>query len=76
MNEKIKQLALDAGIGFTLWDDSGREMIDNYTPEEYLEQFALLIVKECATKMALEIMDKQWVDDAVKNTYKHFGVEE
>jgi hypothetical protein len=33
-------------------------------------------VKECATKMALEIMDKQWVDDAVKNTYKHFGVEE
>ena len=33
MNDKIKQLALDAGIGFTLWDDSGRAMIDNYTPE-------------------------------------------
>ena len=48
MNEKIKQLALDAGIGFTLWDDSGREMIDNYTPEEYLEKFAELIVLECA----------------------------
>ena len=48
MNEKIKQLALDAGIGFTLWDDSGREMIDNYTPEEYLEKFAELIVRECA----------------------------
>ena len=47
MNEKIKQLALDAGIGFTLWDDSGREMIDNYTPEEYLEKFAELIVGEC-----------------------------
>ena len=47
MNEKIKQLALDAGIGFTLWDDSGREMIDNYTPEEYLEKFAELIVREC-----------------------------
>ena len=46
MNERIKQLALDAGIGFTLWDDSGRPMIDNYTPEEYLEKFAELIVKE------------------------------
>jgi len=47
MNERIKQLALDAGIGFTLWDDSGREMIDNYTPEEQLEKFAELIVGEC-----------------------------
>ena len=48
MNKKIKELALDAGIGFTLWDDSGREMIDNYTPEEYLEKFAELIVQECS----------------------------
>ena len=48
MNEKIKQLALDAGIGFTLWDDSGRAMIDNYTPEERLEKFAELIVQEIA----------------------------
>ena len=48
MNKRIRQLALDVGIGFTLWDDSGREMIDNYTPEEYLEKFAELIVKECA----------------------------
>ena len=47
MNERIRQLALDAGIGFTLWDDSGREMIDNYTPEEDLEKFAELIVREC-----------------------------
>ena len=46
MNKRIRQLALDAGIGFTLWDDSGREMIDNYTPEEYLEKFAELIVRE------------------------------
>ena len=47
MNEKIKELALDAGIGFTLWDDSGRAMIDNYTPEERLAKFAELIVREC-----------------------------
>ena len=48
MNEKIKQLAIDAGIGFTLWDDSGREMIDNYTPEERLEKFAELLFNEIA----------------------------
>jgi len=48
MNEKIKKLALDAGIGFTLWDDSGREMIDNYTPEEYLDKFAELLFNEIA----------------------------
>jgi len=47
MNERIRELALEAGIGFTLWDDSGREMIDNYTPEEQLEKFAELIVGEC-----------------------------
>jgi len=48
MNENIKQLALDAGIGFTLWDDSGREMIDNYTPEEDLAKFAELLFNEVA----------------------------
>jgi len=50
MNDRIKELALDAGIGFTLWDDSGREMIDNYTPEEQLEKFAELLEKEFEAK--------------------------
>ena len=81
MNEKIKQLALDAGIGFTLWDDSGREMIDNYTPEEYLEKFAELIVQECAEvchKMA-EDSDSYVVHDGdtcAEQIKQHFGVEE
>ena len=48
MNKRIRQLAIDAGIGFTLWDDSGREMIDNYTPEEQLEKFAELLFNEIA----------------------------
>ena len=59
MNEKIKQLAVDAGIGFTLWDDSGREMIDNYTPEEYLEKFAELIVRECVDICNQAILQNQ-----------------
>jgi len=48
MNKRIKKLDLEAGIGFTLWDDSGREMIDNYTPEEQLEKFAELLFNEIA----------------------------
>ena len=57
MNERIRRLALDAGIGFTLWDDSGREMIDNYTPEEHLEKFAELIVAECVKECKQEWYD-------------------
>jgi len=52
MNKRIRQLAIDAGIGFTLWDDSGREMIDNYTPEERLEKFAELMVQDILDTVA------------------------
>ena len=84
MNKRIRQLALDAGIGFTLWDDSGREMIDNYTPEERLEKFAELIVRECMTickEHPSRIVSNNWVADAVapdvvRQFEEHFGVEE
>ena len=86
MNEKIKQLALDAGIGFTLWDDSGREMIDNYTPEERLTKFAELIVKECADacykhkdveSFGIYPIRVAMVTKACSDNIKqHFGVEE
>ena len=74
MNEKIKELALDAGIGFTLWDDSGRPMIDNYTPEERLAKFAELIVREC-----IKAVDNSGGDNAeyhMDSIKKHFGEEE
>jgi hypothetical protein len=74
MNEKIKQLALDAGIGFTLWDDSGRAMIDNYTPEEYLEKFAELIVEECAQEFDNTYMEGGKTMGAYLR--EKFGVEE
>ena len=74
MNAKIKQLAEQAGIGFTLWDDSGREMIDNYTPEEYLEKFAELIVRECAR--VADVADENKCEWIGGNILTHFGVEE
>ena len=76
MNEKIRELALDAGIGFTLWDDSGREMIDNYTPEEYLEKFAELIVRECAEWIKNTDSDPDIGEEDAKALLEHFGVEE
>ena len=91
MNEKIKQLALEAGIGFTLWDDSGREMIDNYTPEEDLEKFAQLIVEECigiTDDLVNRNADGSWTSNELYTDYNgalhevkrriqdHFGVAE
>ena len=76
MNEKIKELALDAGIGFTLWDDSGREMIDNYTPEERLTKFAELIVAECGVALSPMLRDQISRGKAFDLIKKHFGVEE
>jgi hypothetical protein len=76
MNERIKQLALDAGIGFTLWDDSGREMIDNYTPEEYLEKFAELIVRECVGVVEDAVTHREPASTYVDKIKHHFGVEE
>ena len=71
MNGRIRELALQAGL-ITEQDD--RENWQEYIND--VSEFAELLIRECVTKMALEIMDEQWVDDAVKNTYIHFGVEE
>jgi hypothetical protein len=75
MNVKLKKLAIDAGIGFTIWDDSGREMIDNYTPEGRLEKFAELIVRECADYANWYQANSRYTDIA-KAIKEHFGVEE
>jgi hypothetical protein len=66
MNERIKQLELQC------WEPT------QYGPAWFNStKFAELLIRECVTKMALEIVDEQWVvDDAVENTYKYFGVTE
>ena len=74
MKEQINKLALQA----RKHADSllGKKLPDMVWQDEYNQKFAELIVRECVTKMALEVMNNSWIDDAVKNTYKHFGVEE
>lgn len=67
MNERIKELAEQAEMAANKGDHVDVKIM--------MAKFAELLIRECVTKMALEIMDEQWVDDAVKNTYTHFGVE-
>ena len=71
MNERIKELAHDAGL-------------PTYNPEGIptkLEKFAELIVRECAEVCAdrgkmHDGLYSAWADDCSKRIGKHFGVEE
>ena len=70
MNERIRELAEQAGLRFTqLMSNPMVPIVDG--KETDLEKFALLIVKECA-----EIADKAEPYKASDLIKKHFGVEE
>ena len=63
MNERIKELAIKAG--FPEWS--------NHAIEFELEQFAELIVKECADFVAQNTLEDQGMWGKI---VRHFGVEE
>ena len=68
MNERIKELAEQAGI--EEWWDSGNERRE--VLQEHLEKLAESIVKECSNFL------KDTLDDhfAAEQLEEHFGVEE
>jgi hypothetical protein len=84
MNERIKQLAIQAGFFYEDYKDIWYLEYHNESCEEEMEKFAQLIVREC-----MEVVEKQlgggngdgveW-DRAINFTYddmkQHFGVEE
>ena len=73
MNERIKQLAEQAGFENGHQDRNGNSLSNE------LEKFAELIVKECADIAKHHVMnistyaDADFVDEQIK---QHFGVEE
>ena len=73
MNERIRELVKRAGGYFPTTSNGHTASL--HSTDGSLQKFAELIVRECVTKMASEIMNNSWIDDAVKNTYEHFGVE-
>lgn len=76
MNERIKELAEQAGIVF--WEMSG-DVDWRQANKETLAKFAELIVKQCAGVAEVSMSISSHPDDrlTVKNSVlKHFGVEE
>jgi len=85
MNERIKELADEAGLRFTqLMSNPMVPVVDGR--ETDLAKFAELIIRECAlvAKTLPHTPERHWVQDSVtyipvhceQNILKHFGVEE
>jgi hypothetical protein len=76
MNERIRELALQANMTFNGTDLSGSiGRVQCY--EDELEKFAELIVKECARVASDRVMDVEGNDWGVRWAIKnHFGVEQ
>jgi hypothetical protein len=78
MNERIKELALQAGLRQRIWNSLGQElpMWQEDPDNPGLEKFAELIVRECAEKC----LDMKYVDPKPHHysvmLKEHFGVEE
>ena len=73
MNNRIQQLALQAGLKQRIWNSLGKElpMWQEDPDNPGLEKFAELIVRECMSNLYLH-----GYDDARTQIKQHFGVEE
>lgn len=67
MNDLIRQLAEQA--------KRNEPFECSYTKEQWLEKFAELIVRECASLFPLTFTDEQYQRRIDKTINKHFGVE-
>ena len=85
MNERIKELALDAGLlNYVDNETPRRYFIDGHADLEEVEKFAELIVQECMTTV---LKESKWywdkdefessnaVQNAARRVKEHFGVE-
>lgn len=84
MNERIRELRFDAGIGrlhgaaapYLVAINKSGEIID---PIEGLEKFAELLIRECANQCTTEgpfVAEVVWGKQFHKKIKEHFGVEE
>jgi hypothetical protein len=83
MNERIKELAVEAGLKQRIWNSLGKElpMWQEDPNNPGLEKFAELLVKECAMivegfTFEWEVAEDQYQEyEASDILKKHFGVE-
>ena len=72
MNERIKELALDAGLlNYVDHETPRRYFIDGNADQENVEKFADLIVKEC-TNFLKDTFAAPYLAEQLE---EHFGVE-
>jgi hypothetical protein len=77
MNERIRELAKQAGHRYCPSSNSGPLRVEYLTPE--LEKFAELIVRECMTigfNTVYKVDDDSAAVTVYQNIKEHFGVEE
>jgi len=76
MNERIKELALDAGLLNYVDHETPRHyFINGNAEQEDVEKFAQLIIQECASLFPQQFTDEQYKRRIDKTIRKHFGVE-
>jgi hypothetical protein len=79
MNERIRELADQAGLKYYNWITNESNVVDGdfrYPRAEDLQMFAELIVRECADLFPHQFTDEQYQRRIDKTIKKHFGVEE
>ena len=73
MNERIKELAIEARLIAPEYSDCTHTTL---SPQE--QKFALLIVRECISKIeneAAQYAEPVWAVELVNDIKEHFGVE-
>ena len=76
MNERIKELALDAGLLLYVDHETPRHyFIDAGDDQENVEKFAELIVRECGVALSPMLRDMVSRGQAFDLIKKHFGDE-
>ena len=85
MNERIKELAIQAGFFYEDYKDIWYLEYHNQTCEEEMKKFAELIVKECMATCSKQAADwegeyadahNDGVGSCISGIKEHFGVEE
>jgi hypothetical protein len=79
MNERIKQLAIQAGFFYEDYKDIWYLEYHNQTCEEELKMFAELIVKECIEVCKSRVGNSDYNTGrmhCVSDLKEHFGVEQ
>jgi len=76
MNERIKELALDAGLLNYIDHETPRHyFINGHAEQEDVVKFAQLIIQECASLFPQQFTDEQYKRRIDKTIRKHFGLQ-